>query len=249
MFNLKTAKWQLPLLLASVLAFSVPAHASKVKALVGLGNLHELFSTAAVDVDAQGDTEGSIGYGFTLDFTFGGSGALAIDYYVAGDTTDTFGANGDQARILSGSLPPGAPAIPAGTAIEGAISGSGILIGGRWHADNGFYIGGGALGSTAEFVYKVGGNTVGNYKADRKWAAALTLGYDYTFSNGLALGVHAMRSLPVDINLDLSTTVPTGPGVPPGTPSPKEAANTIAGGDFEKGFYMQSINFGIGYDW
>ena len=247
MFNLKTAKWQLPLLLASVLAFSVPAHASKVKALVGLGNLHELFSTAAVDVDAQGDTEGSIGYGFTLDFTFGGSGALAIDYYVAGDTTDTFRPDQTQAGILSGAAQlQGAPpnSILPTTPIEGAISGSGILIGGRWHADNGFYIGGGALGSTAEFVYKAGGNTVGSYKADRKWAAALTLGYDYTFSNGLALGVHAMRSLPVDIDLDLSTTVPAG-----STLSPKEAANAIAGGDFEKGFYMQSINFGIGYDW
>ena len=237
MFNLKTAKWQLPLLLASVLAFSVPAHASKVKALVGLGNLHELFSTAAVDVDAQGDTEGSIGYGFTLDFTFGGSGALAIDYYVIGDTTDKFN------KVIVPD--PRAPTtmVPAG--IDGSISGSGILIGGRWHADNGFYIGGGALGAeaTVEYVLTIPTSATTppvtqtrTYESERVWVPALTLGYDYTFSNGLALGVHVMRSLPKDIDLGF-------------TPEDLAGAIQIANADPQKGFYMQSINFGIGYDW
>ncbi len=58
---------------------------------------------------------------------------------------------------------------------------------------------------------------------DQVTPITLTLGYDHSYNNGLVLGVHFMRTLATKLNTD-----------------------TI---DFVDDFYLQSLSFGIGYEW
>lgn len=60
---------------------------------------------------------------------------------------------------------------------------------------------------------------------DRVTPITLTLGYDHSYNNGLVLGVHFMRTLATKLNTDADTLY-----------------------DIDD-FYLQSISFGIGYEW
>ncbi len=59
---------------------------------------------------------------------------------------------------------------------------------------------------------------------DRVTPLTLTLGYDHSYDNGLVLGVHAMRTAASQLNIDGDDTIIDD-------------------------FYLQSISFGIGYEW
>ena len=198
------------ILLAATFSFSapVPVHAGKVKLFLSPGNLDSFISNIGIRRTEGGDTDGAFNYGFTVEVGEHGQRSgrhVAFDYYAFGNIRT-----------------PGADVT--------RLSGSALWLGSRTHYDNGFYIGPGIL--TAELDLEQAATGGGTEVLDSYPAVtfALSLGYDYTFDNGLVLGLHVIRSVPV------TTVVFKNP-------------NLTSNRQTEKDFYLQFIGFGIGYDW
>ena len=165
------------------LSAATPAHAVKLKAIIGVPNLHESILTKdeASDVLELPGLERTLNFGVTLDINTGGRNSLAIDYYNLDATI-----SGDY-RVDSNSA-------------TGKINVEFILLGGRWTDASGFYLGGGVLYGDAKVSATVSGTqTSQSYQIPPFSSYGLTLGYDYIFGakddSGFTLGVHYMREL------------------------------------------------------
>ena len=152
-------------IIISGLTLSTPAHASKVKFAIAPGNLFEALSQS---YDRRHEiTDGALGYGLILDFSFGGKGSFSLDYYTMGESKTTF-----RGETFTDST-------------------TAIFFGGRHHFDSGFYIGGGGLNVAWKQVV---GSTSAVTDDSSNWLAG-TLGYDHIFANNLIVGFNYMRSL------------------------------------------------------
>ena len=171
------------------------------------------------------DPERASGYGLVFDYIFKNAHAIAVDYYRFSeglDETDELYSSTDES--------------------------SGLFLGYRYHFPEGFYIGGGftLLDTTRtlqDFLFlDRNGNIMGPnnliVESERATLITLTLGYQYVFPSGFALGVHSLNTLSKALNVD---TVSFGG---------ETVATEEVGVESEtEDFSVRSIGFILGYVW
>ncbi len=198
----KIIKLHLTFLFVASLMLALPAPASKFKALIAPGSLSTLLNDAnsaelegvldgtAVDFDSK---EGTTGVSFAIDIGKGPN-KFAIDYY---SVTSIYKYSGSFNTVISdgngGAIP-----VTFNSEVESTFGATGLMLGYRYHASSGFYIGGGIMSINPSIDIKIdttatatnsgasvstSASDTSNY--DRIMPLTLPLGYDHSYDNGL----------------------------------------------------------------
>ncbi len=169
--------------------------------------------------------------GIVSDIIVDYSHAIAIDYYrfrenYKGTYTETYGTPRTELRLAAN--------------VEERYDG--LLLGYRYHFPFGLYLGGGLLYlDNPSINFSVNYNNYGNSEVLARYKGvqplAFTLGYNYISEGGFVIGLHLLRSLPINTKLERFYVDDRS----------LDLTNDITSGFKFKDDVLQSLGLGIGF--